>query len=213
MVDILVFGDSNTYGYGDPQGGWVARLRRDIEKRIREDDPFYGTVYNLGISGDTTADIIKRFPKEIKSRRPEKPILVVVDVGSNDAQWLLKANKLRVSPMTFVKQYTKLVKMAKQITPHVIALDSGPVDEEKVDPIPWAPNKAYRNQDIQLINQLIKSVAEREKITFISTWPLFYPVQSTDYTDGVHLTSASHDRIYARIKPIIWEWMERIEKS
>lgn len=213
MVEILIFGDSNTYGYGDPKGGWTARLRQEIEKKGLENLSFYGIVYNLGISGDTTADIIKRLPKEVKSRRPEKPVVIVIEVGSNDAIWLLKANKLRTSPMTFATQYAKLIKMAKQITPYVIVLDSGPVDEEKVDPIPWAPGQAYRNQDIQLVNQLIKSVAEREKVELISLWPLFYPVRKTDYTDGVHLTSASHDRIYARIKPIIWNLVEQLEKS
>jgi lysophospholipase L1-like esterase len=52
---ICVFGDSITWGAYDPErGGWVNRLRNDLEKKEIES-------YNLGISGDTTADLLKRF--------------------------------------------------------------------------------------------------------------------------------------------------------
>lgn len=59
---VLVFGDSITQGFWDLDGGWVARLRRTYDKQMIEgvnDDP--PSLFNLGVSGDSSDDIVTRF--------------------------------------------------------------------------------------------------------------------------------------------------------
>ncbi|MDP3998378.1 MAG: hypothetical protein Q8P89_02085 [bacterium] len=68
-IHILAFGTSTTYGAWDIEGGWVQRLRRFLDEKIitanYEHDYF---VYNLGVSGDKSADILERFETETKAR-------------------------------------------------------------------------------------------------------------------------------------------------
>jgi len=63
-MSILVFGDSITWGTADfEHGGWVTRLFIELGRDFEID------VYNLGVSGDKTPDLLERFESESKSRR------------------------------------------------------------------------------------------------------------------------------------------------
>lgn len=70
---VLVFGASITQGYWDTQGGWVQRLRTHYDKKqiadLTKDNP---SVFNLGVSADTTKDILERFEAETKARSRKK---------------------------------------------------------------------------------------------------------------------------------------------
>ena len=53
---LLVFGDSITYGLNDDKGGWVGRLRKELEKdNLANAGHVENSVYNCGIRGDTTS--------------------------------------------------------------------------------------------------------------------------------------------------------------
>lgn len=55
---ICVFGDSITWGAWDiEKGGWVQRLRNFVESSSEE----YIEIYNLGVSGDNTEDLLEIF--------------------------------------------------------------------------------------------------------------------------------------------------------
>jgi len=81
-VGIVFVGASLVAGVGDPKGqGWVSRVvgrthSADLEL----------TAYNLGVRGDTTADVLARWKSECAPRwqgRAEKRL--VISVGGNDA--------------------------------------------------------------------------------------------------------------------------------
>ena len=81
-VGLVFVGASLVAGVGDPKGqGWVSRVvgrthSADLEL----------TAYNLGVRGDTTADVLARWKAECAPRwqgRAEKRL--VVSVGGNDA--------------------------------------------------------------------------------------------------------------------------------
>lgn len=87
MANILVFGASTTYGAWDLEGGWIARLRKWIdEKNIKEkkyiDYSGISLIYNLGISDETTKDLIKRFKSDTEPRLWENNIFQKV-IGTN----------------------------------------------------------------------------------------------------------------------------------
>ncbi len=68
MSQILIFGDSNTYGAWDPDGGWVARLRKFADEKNMEGKDYFVLVYNLGIDGDDTSGVLKRIESETVAR-------------------------------------------------------------------------------------------------------------------------------------------------
>jgi lysophospholipase L1-like esterase len=81
-VGIVFVGASLVAGVGDPKGqGWVSRVvgrthSADLEL----------TAYNLGVRGDTTADVLARWKAECAPRwqgRAEKRL--VISVGTGDA--------------------------------------------------------------------------------------------------------------------------------
>ena len=88
MSQILIYGDSITYGAWDTeQGGWVARLRKFLDNKADEDEKYYYLVYNLGISGNNSTDILSRFEFEAKQRvREEGETIIIFALGTNDSQ-------------------------------------------------------------------------------------------------------------------------------
>jgi lysophospholipase L1-like esterase len=91
---ICIFGDSIAWGATDcEKGGWVERLKTEL--MVKDID-----VYNLGISGDTTENILKRMDAEAEARNPD---IIIFSVGINDA---LKTNgKNLISIQEFRKKY------------------------------------------------------------------------------------------------------------
>jgi acyl-CoA thioesterase-1 len=76
---LLALGDSLTAGYGLlPDQSFAARL----QARLRHDRPG-AEVLNAGISGDTTADGLRRLPR-VLARLDRKPDLAIVELGAND---------------------------------------------------------------------------------------------------------------------------------
>ena len=81
-VALVFLGASMVAGVGDPKGqGWVTR----VVGRTQHPDLAL-TAYNLGVRGDTTADLLGRWKAECAPRwagRAEKRL--VVSIGGNDA--------------------------------------------------------------------------------------------------------------------------------
>lgn len=76
---VLAFGDSLVAGYGLAKAdGFAAQL----ERRLRPDHPAIAVV-NAGVSGDTTADALRRLPR-VLSALEARPDLAIVQLGPND---------------------------------------------------------------------------------------------------------------------------------
>lgn len=76
---ILALGDSLIAGYGlPPADGFPRQLERSL--RLRHPG---ATVIDAGISGETTADVLRRLPA-VLSALDRRPDLAIVQVGPND---------------------------------------------------------------------------------------------------------------------------------
>ena len=79
-TNIIIFGDSITYGACDYEmGGWVNRLRiyfdNNAESKI--------SVFNLGISGEISEEVLTRFDSEFNARYDkDKKNVVIFAIGS-----------------------------------------------------------------------------------------------------------------------------------
>ncbi len=90
---ILVFGDSITQGFWDTEGGWVGHISRYyIEQTIKTQNYNIPTIFNLGVSGDTSNEVLARFENEVKARLwPGEEIVIIISTGVNDCY--IKAGK------------------------------------------------------------------------------------------------------------------------
>ncbi|MFA4906803.1 MAG: SGNH/GDSL hydrolase family protein, partial [archaeon] len=109
---ILVFGDSISFGAADPNGGWVQKLGKFLYGKTTKGNDDY-QVYNLGISADSSIEILKRFESETiaRERGPERTMIIFA-FGTNDAQSFSNGS-LRTSTEEFGSNVRKLIELAR----------------------------------------------------------------------------------------------------
>lgn len=200
--NILVFGASTTYGAWDSEGGWVARLRKFLdEKTISSNYRREALVYNLGVSGDKTEDALKRFDAETKARLGhDNEIIVIFHTGINDTIFNQKLNSTEVTPEQFEKNLRNLIKKAKKYSKKIIAVGSMPVDK-RVDPMPWAPGRSYKNEFVGRFDEVMASVSKKEKVHFIEVFKRFIDEDySSLLADGVHMNDKGHKKLYELVR-------------
>lgn len=209
MANILVFGDSVTYGAWDKEGGWVHRLRQSIEEPIYKpivEDKHYelesqaSLIYNLGISDENTEYLLARFESEIKARLWEDDTIIIM-IGKNDALFNNQTKTFIVNPQDFEVNLIKLVQIAKQSAKHIILIETLPIDDKRVDPIPWLLDHSYKNEYVVQYNEIIRKVSQQENVGLVK---IYSKLIDTDFEklleDGVHPTSEGHQFICDEVK-------------
>jgi lysophospholipase L1-like esterase len=201
MVTILIFGGSTTYGKCDPDGGWAGRLRKYIDQNAKNIDS--NSIFNLGISGDTTEDVLRRFEFETKHRikEDEEPIFIF-SIGINDTQFLHDKQDTRISPDKFRKNLMNLIQMARKFSSKIVFLGFQPVDESRTDP--WKPNKSYKMEYLEKYDKILKEVCKETGTHFIDILPT---LRQGDYKsilyDGLHPTSEGHKKIFELVRDFL----------
>jgi lysophospholipase L1-like esterase len=194
---ICVFGASTTWGAWDREkGGWVNRLRLYFDSKSGDD--FYVNVYNLGIDGNNTRNLLKRFKTECKVRGPD---IIVISIGSNDS-FINSGGETNVPLREFEKNILKLIKQAKKFTNDVIFLGLYDFDESKTKPVFWDKNVNYLNLNMQEYDRALKKITAKESVFYID---LAGFLNSKDFEDGVHPNSRGHEKIYNKIKNYLGE--------
>jgi lysophospholipase L1-like esterase len=189
-IKICVFGDSISQGYNDyKEGGWINRLRKYFDL-----SDYDISVFNLGVSGDNTFDLLKRFKVEAEARKPN---LIVFAIGINDSQYVNSKNNPRVSLSDFNKNLLEFKNLSKQFTDKIIFIGLTKVDEVKVTPIPWSITKYYDNENIKTYNLAIKNFCEKNHLSFIEMFDL---LNDKDLEDGLHPNSKGHKKMFNRVK-------------
>ncbi|HEX6387917.1 MAG TPA: GDSL-type esterase/lipase family protein [Solirubrobacteraceae bacterium] len=126
---ILFFGDSFIAGVGDPTGlGWVGRV---VAASYEAGRPI--TAYNLGIRGDTSADVAARFEAEHAARTQNAAARygVVLGAGANDMTVL--DNRLRVAPGVAIRTLHGLLDRAVASGHGVFVVGPPPVGDPEQD--------------------------------------------------------------------------------
>lgn len=202
MAQILVFGASTTYGAWDPEGGWVARLRKIIDQKVIETkQEFEWLVYNLGIDGDDTEGILSRFEQETEPRLWEgEETVFIFSAAINDALFNNETRELRCLPVRYQENIEKLIKLARKYSEKIIFVGTLPVDD-RVDPVPWLPDHSYKNEYVGEYNEITKSACRVNDAHFIEIYQNFI---GTDYRelleDGVHGNAQGHQKIFEVVR-------------
>lgn len=188
---INVFGSSIAWGACDNEmGGWVNRLRIYLANEVEH----YSETYNLGVSGDNSDGLLKRFSSENEARNPN---IIMIEIGINDSSYINSKDNPSVPLERFENNLLELIKQAKKITEEVIFVGLTNIDETKLMPIPWNTSTHYEEKNVDIYNAKIKEVCKKNNLKFIDINGV---LSKTDLEDGLHPTTKGHEKIFQRVK-------------
>lgn len=181
---IGVWGDSITYGSHDSEAlGWVGRLRKNLIQR----DP-RAQVYNFGISGDTSSNVLKRF--EIEAAASE-PSTVIFAVGINDSKQNIQGENL-VPIDEYSSNLDKLICAAKSVCSGVLIIGATSVEESICN----RGEYYFRNSEIEKYNLAALKIAQGHNLRFVD---MFSILESSCLADGLHPNAKGYQRMYERV--------------
>ncbi len=190
MENIGAWGDSITYGAGDEESlGWVGRLRRRFERDQ------YVEVYNLGISGETSSDLLRRFAVELTSVRPE---IILIAIGANDSIFKRGVEQERqVSLDTYKENLKQLFSLARAASKHVFVVGLTIADDSRVQPMPWGKEgKSYKTSVLKEYDEVLRAAAREAGVVYLDMWNL---LTIQDLADGIHPNAAGYEKMYRTI--------------
>lgn len=188
-IDVFVFGDSIAYGVGDDElGGWVNRLRLNLERLDKED---VISIFNLSVSGEISEEVLARFETECKSRyKKDKLTFIIFAVGINDTQIINGVE--RVPLMNYEKNMRTLLNKGTAITDYVYVVGLTSVDETKMAPVIWDPRKSYYNDRIASFDKKLETICNSLDIDYIGVHDY---IIKNDLSDGLHLNCKGHIKL------------------
>jgi lysophospholipase L1-like esterase len=209
---ITAFGDSLIYGYGDPiNGGWVEQLRRrwmgaDLDH----------VLYNLGIRGDTAAQVNQRLEQEFFMRgelRNKRPDVIILSVGVNDSPRVGKRGSSR--SMTdydrFTLEIANLLDKAQNLCP-VMFVGMIPVDESKM---PFLDCLHFNHEDQFRYKEATKSACQVRDIPYLDIFDLWQQrgqAWTSDRLgqDGLHPNTSGYQALFQDI--LNWQPLMHLEQ-
>lgn len=193
---INIFGDSITWGASDNEvGGWANRLRNHLAER--PDDFFQ--VYNLGIRGNNSDMLLKRFVAENEARIPDT---IIIAIGINDSRYEGFRENSFVPLGRFEKNLEEIVKEAKKFTEEIIFVGLTRVDEKRVSPMPWNTDIHFDNENISIYNEKVKEVCAKNDLLFIEMMDL---IGDSELEDGLHPDAKGHEKMFLRIRDFLMD--------
>lgn len=203
--NIFIFGDSCTQGFWDSQGGWATRLKQYFDNSMVSapnfpQHEFYHMVYPLGVTDDTTKNILERFEFETEKRMAwgTTEEIFIFAIGKND------------TAISDINEYERnirdIIKRAKRFSNKIAFLETGAVNEKLTQPVVWNDRYFYTNEKIKAYNYILNKIAQEEEVDII---PLFDDWIKEDYTkllaDGVHPNDDGHKYIFEKVKNFLLE--------
>ncbi len=201
---VLAFGDSITQGFHDEvAGGWCNRLVVEVMKRGIESD-YEKSIINLGISGDTSADLLKRIKAEVESRILKYPSstydIALIAIGVNDTQYSMETKLPKISLEDTEINLKKAIDVCHGFNMRVVFVGPSPVYEPRIQPMTWKPSHGYSNTLIRERSDLIRRVATDMECDFIDTTDIYGGKEEQVLPDGIHPNASGHNMLYVHIK-------------
>lgn len=191
-IDILIFGDSITYGTQDSEkGGWVNRLRLTLENK----GEIYFNIYNLGVPGDTTINLKKRFDSECSFRfNMDAKTIIIFSIGINDSQIINGKSSIYIND--FRENIIELIEKVKKFSSYILFIGLTKVDDDRVMPVSWDYNIRYSNHEIIKYNKELKNICEEKSVEFLDVFDL---LSIKDLDDGLHPNDSGHQKLCEEI--------------
>ncbi len=204
---ILFFGDSITQGFWAKDGGWVEQIRWHFDNKAIKDlnNNKQPSVFNVGISGDTTRELLKRIESETIARIwRDEPIIVMIAVGTNDD--VFEAD----DPDEFKENLEKIVHIVEPLAQHVVLVGNPACDEALTTPVAWG-DFSYTNKELKRSEKQIKQVADERKVHFVPIFDDFkakLDAGSELLADGLHPNDSGHLLMANKVLPQLKELLK-----
>ena len=198
---ILIFGASITQGFWDSEGGWVQRLRKFYDaKKISGEDDDPPTIFNMGVSGDSTNELLERFTPETEARNRYGNMAIVFSIGSNDCR--TKAGKPFLDTDRYVENLGKLLDQAHKYTDKILFVGLASCDEQKSNPVAWG-DTGYTNERIWEFEQALRSFCEKNNVPMVKVFETFKEKNKKQslIADGIHPNDTGHELITSLVRP------------
>jgi len=182
---LCVFGDSIVVGSDDREaGGWVARLRLDLNARGKIG------VYNLGVDGDRTEQLLRRLAGEAAARNAS---VIVISIGANDLGWHGTSG---TDSALFRERYDGILSEAGHVSGRILTLGILNVDESN-------ESHGVSNGQVLAFNEIIAKLARRHGAEYLD---LYGTLEPEDFVDGLHPNASGH----TKLAPLIARELERL---
>lgn len=193
---ICIFGDSVVWGACIPRReAWTDLLRNYLDEKFN-----YGVeLYNLGIDGNTSKDVLQRLDAEAQKRNPD---IIICAVGANDSIFR-SDNQFDVSKSVFLQNLSDIFEQAKKHTRHVlfVGLVKGS-DRETIPLKRSSTGKCYSKHAVKKYDRYIKAFTEQNNIPFVD---VFTVLSDEDFDDGLHPNIQGHYKIFQAVKKMFHE--------
>lgn len=191
-MNILVFGDSITYGYYDNKGGWAKRLYKIYNQ---DNDSLFK---NFSLPGATSKDAIIQLKRAIDLKLLETNNLkVIFAYGLNDSA---AGFMDYISVDAFRENTLKIIELMGNYNLDTIFIGLTIVDESIEDGFGGLP--FYSNKNIELYNEVLKSTCQQFKIPFVDLYGPCLQEKDKYFTyldDGIHPNDRGHKFILEQV--------------
>lgn len=191
LMNICIFGDSITWGPRLPfRVAWANLLRNHLEK---SSDNLY-SLYDLGIDGNTSTDVIERFELEAKSRKPE---IIIFNIGVNDSLFRETEDHPETPLELFETNVQTLIDMARKFTDKILVVGLVKGSEMLTTPlIQSTTKKSYTKSRVKMYDTTLKEVTLRNNLVFVD---VNEKLNDDDFDDGLHPNINGHIKIFERV--------------
>lgn len=203
---VLIFGDSITQGMWDSRGGWANRLVTDyFSEQMKDLEVDVPVLFNLGISADTTIELLARFEQETTARLRDGMAFVFA-IGTNDAR--VDGQKPFSAPEQYAANIRVLIDKAKKFTSadKILFVGLQPSDETRTAPCSWR-DTSYFTQRLWQFDALLEETCGQLGISFVPIYEAFQKRQSEQniLIDGLHPDDVGHELIHDLVAPKLKE--------
>lgn len=202
ITKIFIFGDSIAHGIWDEEmGGWVNRLDMYLKQDKFTAEDNFTEVYNLGVDGDTSENILNRFEFETYHRTiPEQGDVFLIAVGINDAAFLKEQGDNFVPKSQFKENLQYMITLVKKYSERIVFAGLTAIDEKMANPKGCVA--CYENKHVGEYNEVIKKVCEENDLIFIDVLSQFKKGNYAELLDedGLHPNSSGHRKIFEIVR-------------
>jgi lysophospholipase L1-like esterase len=129
--------------------------------------------------------------------------MIFFAVGLNEAQFV--NGRPLTTPAAVCTNVRTLIQRARACAPRLCWVGLTPVDDARTTPLPWMPDRAYRNATVAVFEAAIKQTAAAEAIPYLDLFSAWTTNQTYRHLlrDGIHPNAAGHAQICERIKTFL----------
>jgi acyl-CoA thioesterase I len=192
---VLFFGDSFVAGAGDAEGrGWVGRLVAAAWTA-----GLAMTAYNLGVRGENTLDVARRFRREAEPRLiPDADNRVVFAVGANDVS-VDAGGEMEVPTEDSLRLMIGLLDESEALGLTAMVLGPGPAG---------IPDHDERSR---ALGARFEELCAERRLAFIPILDRLLAVEdwteSAKRNDGLHPGAEGYEALARQLEPAWLEWL------